>query len=1042
MSASWLLLVLPGVFLAASQAGAAVVVYPFTFDPKENPDFMRYPVRPHPSLDVFKPQPQFQALRYFHSPGSHIIDYKELIELYLLNPNTTLGGILSPAPAFLFADNFKEFVDYVQQQGLYITSVHGFSPTGAGFRPPRDSLDYLELKLGSGWFGMANGEQDGHYMNGFVPAELPLNSDARDQYINFRDYFRELETILGPRMTTLLSSTYPHYQLKSGLYTIAGAETSQHGPNSQLRYAFIRGAGKQYGVLWYGDVSVFSPFGHKEYITPAMVTWSDATPKKPRETEHERQTERSYKCVNTTDPLSDDPEKSPVGPTCGTSLNLMKRLMYSHMMYNSGYASFEGGWFYREKNDTLSPIGLIQHNAYLWTKQRNGNLGVHTPTLGLLLDFFGGWAAPRFKGGVVYRTWTNLPYSEGDYYTDNVLRMIYTSYQDAPYFHDEHAVSTVTPYGDFVDVLLSDAPEWILSTYNTIVVASELRGGLEVQHNLMSFVQGGGNLVLTAGNLAKLPGGLLGVSTKLECRAVEAGADIILQGGGMSKETFDMSVCDLQHPKNSTIPAKLANFTPLAVRVTLASSGGSVTVFATPFAISSSPVCKPSSEIDKSLCTPYPLLDHVGHVLDPIFKTAAVFYTFTNVSFIPAVLDADVFNVLVTNPSLSQQPLNLQSQHGSIVSMSEIKLDESEKGHIGYLPDGFEGTDIGKSTNTTIAGGDTRLFRVQLSAGSTKFKPKMQPKARPQGVALHIRHIDHSIRHEILYRPTFFQHFDSVVVDFSYLITKDSVFLKEESQWLKQQGVTVYVDASSSINLFPTLRLTDDAPDLFNKSILELTSLIHKMYGLGSQNLVISLHKSPTGQSENKTLMEFNTTIHYLVHLASQLNITVHMLDTPKNQFNVRQLLRWMESSNLAGVKLVLNLAQIISGDALNYDTEITYNSSMLYINAPGWQYGRSYANNIPVSQTNATIQSALTSKLNHICDLRECPYRKPYQHFLPTSDWHHNYRTLQHASDEKKSGRVPRRPFYPMVLDGVYENYDTEFADVNFLEGILVEKE
>ena len=153
--------------------------------------------------------------------------------------------------------------------------MHGFSPVSAGFFPPREVLDYLEAVLGSRWLGMANGEQDGHYFGVFVREELPANNNRVRQYLNFREYFRGMEAILGPKLTTLLSSTYPHYQLKSGLYTIAGAETSQHGPNAQVRYAFIRGAGKQYGVLWFGNVSIYNRFGHKVYMQPSRGTLAE-----------------------------------------------------------------------------------------------------------------------------------------------------------------------------------------------------------------------------------------------------------------------------------------------------------------------------------------------------------------------------------------------------------------------------------------------------------------------------------------------------------------------------------------------------------------------------------------------------------------------------------------------------------------------------------------------------------------------------------------------------------------------------------------------
>jgi hypothetical protein len=53
--------------------------------------------------------------------------------------------------------------------------------------------------------------------------------------------------------------------LKEGARTLIGAETAQALPNNQVYYAFIRGAGKQYGVPWFGNASIFNRWGFKTY---------------------------------------------------------------------------------------------------------------------------------------------------------------------------------------------------------------------------------------------------------------------------------------------------------------------------------------------------------------------------------------------------------------------------------------------------------------------------------------------------------------------------------------------------------------------------------------------------------------------------------------------------------------------------------------------------------------------------------------------------------------------------------------------------------
>ena len=1048
----------------------AVGVYPYLLDPRENPDWDRYAVS-HPSLEVFNPLPQFATLRNIPTQQSQLVNYTQLIDKFCLNPNTTLGGIVWPRnPDFMFADNYKDFVQYVKDKELYITSVHGFSPVSAGYRPPKDVLEYLENTLGDKWFGMANGEQDGHYFGAFIGEELPLSNKPINQYIAFRDYFDKMESILGPKMTTLLSSTYPHYQLKTGLYTLAGAETSQHGPNAQLRYAFIRGAGKQYGVLWFGNVSVYNRFGHKVY---PKKTNKHGRPSKKRE--YSNPLNGNYVCTSNVslDGYKTDSIGDPFGPTCGTSLNIMKRLMYAQMLYNSGYTSFEGGWFYdNNKGEELSPIGLIQHNAYLWmSKKTLPTLGVHLTTVALYLDYFNGWAPPRQKRGVIYRTWTNLPYTSGDYLTDGLLRMIYPSYQDASYFHDETGVSSHTPYGDIIDVVLSDAPVWVLKRYDTVVVSSQLRGGTEVERNLFEYVEGGGHLVMTANNLAKLPNGYFNVSVGGECRLVPAGAKVYLYNREVPvTEGHNMTVCHLEVTKTakSKVLAWLADSTPLAILFEASNdNGGSFIALATPYALSSTQVAKPASEVDSTLTTPFPLLDHTAAIFHNTFTEASIIQSTANLSIVTNYIGTSQLLVLVSNPELTEQPLRLITKNGELKDVQEIELDQSEKGQVGYLPDGYENTDIGKSTPTTIAGGDTRLFRVTANLTLTRIN-KTQPKPRPRGISLHLRHTELSIRREILIRPTFFQHYDSVVIDYSYLITKDEEFLSSERVWLTTQGVTVYVDASPSINLFPTLRLTNDAPDLYNESMRALTALLDKMNVVGSRDLIISLHLFPGDQTKNTTLEQFNTTLHYISDKAKQLNITLHLLDTPKNEYEMMPMSRWLDTYGLSSIKFVLNLARLIEyGYSYKYDAIISSRTSMFYINAPGWDlFGNKYTDNQPIHKTNETTRLQVSKMLRHICSLVRCPYNtsnggyrrqrgdmkmqtphkemnKDLKQITHTylNKLRKNYRESDTTNDSRDREDGGNYNVCTIVLDAVFDSQDEEYEDVQIIEQVLIGK-
>ncbi|GAG90869.1 unnamed protein product, partial [marine sediment metagenome] len=278
--------------------------------------------------------------------------------------------------------------------------------------------------------------------------------------LNFQNHFQGLTDRLGNKMATLVSLNFGHYFLKEGVYTMIGAETAQGLPNTQVYYSFIRGAGKQYGVPWFGNASVWNRWGWKNYSGNTKYNGGD---------------------------------------TEGTSLSLLKRLIYSHIMYDCVAVGFESGFL--DNNDELSPVGKIQQSASQWV-EKYGNPGNLYSPVAVMVDFFSGWSFPRhLYTRNIYRVWGNLPYEQGDYLTDGILDMFYPGYQDASYFHDETGFIAPTPYGDIVDCVLSDCPLWLLKQYPVLVIGDKLRNNIEIKDKLESYVESGGHLVITAGSL-------------------------------------------------------------------------------------------------------------------------------------------------------------------------------------------------------------------------------------------------------------------------------------------------------------------------------------------------------------------------------------------------------------------------------------------------------------------------------------------------------------------------------------------------------------
>ncbi|MBN1346600.1 MAG: hypothetical protein JXQ73_28175 [Phycisphaerae bacterium] len=872
---------LPGGSRAESPASAPSArhrVYTHLLESKEHPDYDRRHVRP-PTWETFGNRTRFATLRGFEMKDEQIVNFEKEIEKYTRTHE--LGDVIWPSYPIVFAKNLDALADEIKRRDLYLFDIWGYVPgSGPGgywqqFTPPPSALQMLESKLGERWLGMDVGEQDGRYVGGYASQMYPVGADRFEQYLNFQRHFQRMCDDLGNKMCTLVSLNFGHYFLKEGVYTLIGAETAQALPNSQVYYAFIRGAGKQYGVPWFGNASVFNRWGWKVY---------GVEPK---------------------------PGNSP-GPTKGTSLNLLKRLMLNHVFYNCVFVGFESSWF---EGEALSPIGRIQQATRRWVKQ-HGEPGVMVTPIALMVDFFSGWSFPRhLYTGHVYRVWGNLPYAPGDYLTDGALDLLYPGYQNSSYFHDESGFISPTPHGDSADCLLSDAPGWLLARYPLVVVAGELAGGVEIRDKLSAYVESGGRLVITAGNLAKLPGGLAGVSAGTATVRVEAGKAIQVRSTSCTEgKPFDLY--DLSFPDGTKV---LARFGQTAAAVEAPSGKGSVTVLASPFGVAAEASISGGIDnpIDKPLAKPYPLLEHVRAVLNQVFRDQTLFDVGAGLSVIVCRKGPGEYTLCVCNNGLGPLPLEIVSRRGPIESTRELSLDESEKGAVGYLPEGLEKAEIGKSDGRTVAGGDVRVFAVKVREQGTEEIPHVAPPPRPRGRVLPLRAIE-SIQREILARPTFFEHYDGVMIDWKYLRDRSPEAIGREAGWIGRQKLIVWVDLTSGLNLYPDLRLMDNLKEDYAASMAAILAILDKMRPLGARNLVLSLHRFPENNfTAKQSWASLDATMRQVCKLAAERKITVHLRICPdKPPHNVSEAAAFLNRVGAANLKLAPSTALLLSGQA------------------------------------------------------------------------------------------------------------------------------
>jgi hypothetical protein len=183
----------------------------------------------------------------------------------------------------------------------------------------------------------------------------------------------------------------------------------------------------------------------------------------------------------------------------------------------------------------------------------------------------------------------------------------------------------------------------------------------------------------------------------------------------------------------------------------------------------------------------------------------------------------------------------------------------------------------GKNTAKTIAGGDIRIFIIKMEEHNIGEIPFIQPTPNPVNRGLNLRNIS-SIEEEILLRPTFFQHFDQVVIDWKYLLEKEKPILANESGWMKRQGLKLMVDFSSGINLFPDLRLVNNDSPEYLKSLDAIKSVIDKMVLTGENDLIMNTHRSIENNFTSKQFDEsMNTTIKEICHYATKYKINVNL---------------------------------------------------------------------------------------------------------------------------------------------------------------------
>lgn len=743
-----------------------------------------------PSWSTFGGRPQFVAGRHIPEPDFTAEQLTRLPDPDAIVPqhrSLTFFGrvcradaslVLAPEPAF------SDAVRHVRDLGMYLFDLGGYGP---GFPPagygqvralPAQTAALRDL-LGDHWLGFNLGEQDGRYHNGFAGRQLPAPRDRVGQHRAFHDWCDRIVDDLGGQVCLLTTLWGWHYPVQDGAVALAGAECeNRFGITApQVQYSFLRGAGKQYGVLWYGDQSIFSTFG--------LTYWGLG------------------------------PAGELVAHPGGPSGNLLRRVFLSEWLWNSCILGFEGATVAADRGRTKgrpSPIGQVQLATEKLIRQ-GFTPGVMQTPVAILQDYFSGWMPPR-TNTTQFQAFNALPYRPSDYLTDNLLALLFPGYERSGFYFDETGAMCPTPYGDVADCLLSDAPAEVLCRYN-LVLCSGLETDLPgTRERLDGFLRSGGAVLATGDDAARLWPEFCRPETVL----IPAGAAVEWRGAtDREPQAFALHVA----PALPTAEV-LATCQGRPAVMRLPAQGGTLILALSATGMNHAPLpCAPSRSPmmgggeNTGLERPFRLLAHVRRACDAALQAQRLFTAGDGLTATSCRRADGVWVIGVSNPGLTSRPFALTSHIGEPATIREVDLGSPIYPSPGYWPHRWgpmrpdakmklgntNREDRGELTGQLapsdaghIRGGDMRFFEVTLKSCTARARPDLQLPAPPHDRFVRVPELV-TLRERLLAWPRFACYFDGVALDADALLAVDPDWLREHAGWFKRHGLRLLVDA-------------------------------------------------------------------------------------------------------------------------------------------------------------------------------------------------------------------------------------------------------
>ena len=334
---------------------------------------------------------------------------------------------------------------------------------------------FHRLRSDEGWWKSVLGDDYEAQKDRFVkPAENmgydPRPNTRRECFEQLRDYFLWHRQAKGGRLISVTGhSHYEAYAAEWGA-SVVGLEVGENIGFTQSKFAFARGASRQWNVPWTVQVSPW--FGN------AVTTRGE---------------------LNTNGPTAQ-------GLDAGHSLSLYRRLwlhawfagaamVTPENSFNSFFTTGKPPW-------ELTSHGVAAAETFRFMRSHDrGN--PHTPLL-VVLDHYSGYNA--FQG----LTWGLLPRTAGDQQVADLLEVqLYHSLKRLPVpgnpENPEARYLHPTRFGELADVMLSTVPGALMRRYPVVLLAGDLEFPSRFIHELQAALEGGSRVLVHPRHVAGLP---------------------------------------------------------------------------------------------------------------------------------------------------------------------------------------------------------------------------------------------------------------------------------------------------------------------------------------------------------------------------------------------------------------------------------------------------------------------------------------------------------------------------------------------------------